>query len=220
MDVRPIVGVPMERAISYADEVFWSFIALAQQGYPFIRLPYTRVDVARNKFALHLLKTDYTHLVMLDLDHAHPANVVERLCARVRESDGEREVVAGLNFRRGQPFDPLAFVVRDERVYAVASWEPGEMIKVDRVGLGCVIVAREVFEQLPGPPWFWYDYSISAADCWPTEDIAFSKLCRENGIDLWVDTSISSDHLINGRINETVFRAYLAEHSKEIYEEG
>jgi glycosyltransferase involved in cell wall biosynthesis len=206
-DVRPIIGVPLERCVPYADETFWAFIAIAQQGWPFIKLPYTRVDVARNQFARHVLDSDFTHLVMLDLDHDHRHDVVHRLVKRVEE-DRNRLVVSGLNFRRGQPYDPIAFVVQEGETYAVADWEPGEIMPVDLIGCGCVIVAREVFEQLPGPPWFWNDYRGAAFDNWPGEDITFSRLCRENGIQLWVDTATSSDHLIDGRVNEAVYRAY------------
>lgn len=217
-DVRPVIGVPIERCIPYADETFWAFMALAQQGWPFIKLPYTRVDVARNKFALHVLNSDFTHLIMLDIDHDHQADVVKRL-VRCVERDRSRLVVSGLNFRRGKPYDPIAFVVKDDATYAVADWEPNELMSVDLIGCGCVIVAREVFEQLPGPPWFWNDYRGAAADNWPGEDITFSNLCRAHGIELWVDTSTSSDHMIDGRVNEAVYRAYISAHRDEVYAE-
>jgi glycosyltransferase involved in cell wall biosynthesis len=206
-DVRPIIGVPLERTVPYADETFWAFIAIAQQGYPFIQLPYTRVDVARNKFAMHVLNSDFTHLVMLDLDHDHRHDVVKRLVRRV-EQDRKRLVVSGLNFRRGQPYEPIAFVVQDGETYSVADWEPNAIMSVDMIGCSTCIVAREVFEQLPGPPWFWNDYRGAAIDNWPGEDITFSGLCRQHGIELWVDAGISSDHLIDGRVNEAVYRAY------------
>jgi glycosyltransferase involved in cell wall biosynthesis len=215
-DVRAIIGVPIERAISYADEVFWAFISIAQQGWPFIKLPYTRIDVARNKFAMHMLNSDFTHLVMLDVDHEHHANVVKRLVRRVEE-DPARLVVSGLNFRRGQPYEPIAFVCRDQATYSVADWAPGEMIPVDLIGCGCVIISREVFERLPGPPWFWNDYGGAALDNWPGEDIVFSRLCRQKGIELWIDTATSSDHLIDGRVNEAVYRAYMDAHHDEVY---
>jgi len=210
-EVRAIVGVPIERTIPFADEVFWAFVAIAQQGWPFIKLPYTRTDVARNKFGLHLLNSDFTHLVMLDIDHDHHADVVGRLAARVK-ADRSKWVVAGLNFRRGQPYDPCAFVERDGGVYSVADWEPGEAFPVDIIGCGSVIIAREVFETLPGPPWFWYEYGAAGRDGWPGEDITFSRLCKKHGIGLWVDAAVTSDHLANGRINEAVFRAYMREH--------
>lgn len=224
-DVRPVIGVPIERCIPYADETFWAFMALAQQGWPFIKLPYTRTDVARNKFALHVLNSDFTHLIMLDIDHDHPADVVRRL-VRCVERDRSRMVVSGLNFRRGQPYDPIAFVVKDDpqgdsATYAVADWEPGDLLSVDVIGCGCVIVAREVFEKLSGPPWFWNDYRGAALDNWPGEDITFSRLCRSHGIELLIDTGTSSDHMIDGRVNEAVYRAYIGAHRDEVYaEEG
>jgi hypothetical protein len=214
--VCPIVGIPLERAISYADEVFWNFVIIAQQGWPFIRLPYTRVDVARNKMADHLLRSEYTHLVMLDLDHAHPANVVGRLCQRASEG---HQVVAGLNFRRGKPYEPLAFTLGDDGVCAILNWEQDEMVEVDAVATCAIIIAREVFETIPGPPWFYYDYSVVSEDVYPTEDITFCRLCREHGIKIFVDTGLISPHMITGQINETVFRNYLIRFGQEYFEE-
>lgn len=202
--MKVIVGVPMERTIPEA--AVWGLIGIAQQGYPFIRQGYTRTDVARNQFAEHLLSTDCTHLLMLDLDHDHPMDIVTRLG---RWADDEHQVIAGLAFRRGPPHDPLMFY-QDEagQWYAPTEWPQG-LVSAGIVGTGAILIDRRVFERLPRP---WFAYSYDKPEAWPGEDIWFCRLCREAGVTLWCDTTTVSPHMGTQWIDEAAFRTYLKEH--------
>jgi len=215
---RPVIGLAMERTIPYADDVFWNLIGLAQQGYPFIRQPTVPIDLARNRFAKYLLDTEYTHLIILDIDHVHPPDLVRKFAVHV-EKYPEHLVIGALNFRRGQPYDPLAFIYEGEDVYSVATWEPGEIVRVDALGTNEVCIHRSVFEQLPYP-WFFRDYSVQTEDgTGLSEDLVFCRALRKAGIEIWLDTGITNDHLITGKINEAVFRAY-CEQFVEVKENG
>lgn len=205
---RIVIGMPVERTIS--QHAFFGFLRIFQRGYPFIKVAYTRADIARNTFASQLLETDFTHLLMLDTDHVHPSDIVERLGRWVKE-DPTRWVVSGLYFRRGPPFDPLIYIERDGDLKPLAQWEEG-LIQVDAVGTGAILIARQVFETIPGPPWFYYEYNNVHEDRWTTEDIVFCWLCREHGIDIWCDTTTVSPHLISTSIDESAFKQYMAEH--------
>ncbi|RPJ24411.1 MAG: glycosyltransferase family 2 protein [Planctomycetaceae bacterium] len=153
---RIVVGVPMERTMAHADDVFFNFLAIAQNGVPFIKQNYTRTDVARNKMAMQLLQSDFTHLLMLDVDHIHPTDIVQRL-ARWVVADPGKQVIGGLNFRRGEPYEPCCFLIGpDGRYYAPAEWERG-LVKVDIIGTGSILISREVFERMQ-PPWFYNIY--------------------------------------------------------------
>lgn len=205
---KPVIGLAMERCIPYADDVFWNLIGLAQQGYPFIRQPTVPIDVACNRFGQHLLDTEYTHLIILGIDHVHPMDLVRKFAAHV-EAYPEHLVIGALNFRRGQPYDPLAFIYKGEDVYSVATWEPGEIVRVDAIGTNEMCIQRSVFERLPYP-WFYRDYSVNDENqTGLSEDLVFCRALRRAGVDVWLDTGITNDHLINGKINETVFRAYV-----------
>lgn len=211
---RPIIGVPLERAISHADKVFWPFISIAQQGWPFMQVPYGRTDLVRNKMAQHLLASHFTHVVMLDVDHVHPENIVQRLMANFIKFP-DLKVVSGLNFRRCEPYDPCMFVRGDDgKFYPVAEWEKGGLIKVDALGTGSIAIAREVFEMIE-PPWFYNDYRLAMDDVWPGEDMGFSVNCHKAGIDLFVDTTITSPHLIDAVVDEGAFRMYMQDKQLE-----
>lgn len=203
------LAIPIERNIHQA--AFWAFMQIAQQGYPIISLPYMRTDLARNRYAVALLKSNYTHVLMLDSDQAHPPDIVEKLKRRVVE-DPEKLIVSGLYFRRGEPYEPLAMKRGDDGyMYAIGEWGNG-CFEVDVVGTGCLLISRKVFESLPGPPWFWYDYENARDDMWPTEDIAFCHLCGKHGIKIWLDTTVISPHISDTVIDERAFREFLRIH--------
>lgn len=209
---RVVGAVLQERSMSHASHVFYDFWSIAQQGLPIMKMPYGRTDMVRNKLAIELLKTDFTHLLMLDVDHKHPWDIVQRLSRWVL-LDPKKLVIGGLNFRRGPPYDPCCYLRgKDGKLYPPVEWTPG-LIRVDAIGTGSILIAREVFERLP-PPWFYNDYSRVWEDEWPGEDLGFSQLCRDNGIEMWVDTTTTSPHMIDGWVDETSFRQYLADHEQ------
>ncbi len=211
---KVVVLVPQFPALPHADDVFYNFWAIAQQGTPAMRMPYGRTDVVRNRAAMNLLRSSFTHILMLDADHIHPEDIVQRLCRWVLLNP-EIQVVGGLNFRRGEPYDPCCFLLgKDGKLYPPAEWSQG-LIQVDALGTGSILIAREVFEQLE-PPWFFNKYDKVWEDAWPGEDIGFSEKCREAGIKMWVDTTTTSPHMIDAYVDESSFKQYLAEHDAGI----
>ena len=212
---RILTGVLQERAMSHASYVFYDFWDIAMQGVPIIRMPYIRTELARNKMAIQLLLSEYTHLLMLDIDHRHPKEIIQRLSRWVLQMP-EVQVVGGLNFRRGEPFDPCCgFWTGDDygSIERPAEWDKG-LMQVDLLGTGSILIAREVFELIP-PPWFAFDYSLVWKDKWPGEDIYFSKLCDEYGVKKYVDTTCTSPHMTVAMITEDTFKNELKK-SKEV----
>lgn len=207
------VGVPMERTLT--DWAFTHFWQIAKRGWPLIDHVYGRTDLNRNRMGKFILQQpDYTHICMLDLDHIHAPNIVERLASWVLD-DPDRLIVSGLHFRRAAPFDPCAFVYgADGQLHAPVEWEPG-LFEVHAVGHGSILIAREVFERLP-EPWWAYTYQDVEHNVFPSEDMWFSHLCRENGIKMWVDTTITSPHIIMNIVDEDTFRRWVADNPHQI----
>lgn len=208
---RIVLFVPLPPALPFVDEVFWQFMAIASQGIPFMRHEYGRTDFVRNKAVETLLQSDYTHILMLDSDHIHPAQIVQRL-ARWVIADPAKQVIGGLNFKRSEPYDPCAFVKvssngRDEYAYP-QEWYPG-LMEVDLIGTGSILIAREVFEAIE-PPYFWYSYSNAAQGLYPSDDIGFSLKCQAAGIKMYVDTTTTSPHMVARTVTEQTFRDFWA----------
>lgn len=208
---RIILGIPLERSVSYADQVFFNFMQIASQGPAMFDMPYGRIDVTRNLMATALLQSTYTHVLMLDIDHKHPLDIIQRL-ARWPLIFPEVKVVSGLNFRRGEPYDPVAGTDYDiDGKRAILTDWPEGLFKVKEVGGGSLLVHREVFEQLE-PPWFFNVYDHVWENSYPGEDIGFSRKCAEAGIDVYVDGSTSSPHCTDNLITRETFDAYRAMH--------
>jgi len=205
---RVLMGVPIERTLSHANLVFSQFMQIAAQGVPLLKQDYGRTDIARNNMAMALLGSEYTHLLMLDSDHVHPIDIVQRLARWVMLRE-DVQVVGGLNFRRSKPHEPCAFFMDENNgVSTIGSWTDG-IIKVDALGTGSILIAREVFETIE-PPWFYNIYDENYwADVNPGEDIGFALKCKAAGIGQWVDTTTTSPHVTDGLVTEKSFRNYL-----------
>ena len=204
--IRVLCGVPMERTIGQLP--FFGFVSIAAQGWPFAKLEYTRNDIARCTFAQFLVDSEFTHLLMLDSDHVHPVDIVPRLARWFRAYPEQIQVIGGLNFRRGKPYDPCAFVDPGDGSYRrMASWHPGA-VEVDALGSGSIMIAKPVFEQLPKP---WFAYAYEDLTGWPGTDMWFSKLCHNAGIALWCDTTTTSPHVGDKLIDGQDYRKWLIE---------
>jgi len=207
---RILVAFLLERTISYADLVFPACMQIAAQGPVVLNTPYQRTDLARNRASMELLKSDFTHLLMLDIDHVHPHDIIQRLAKWVLKDPKKYQVVGGLNFRRSEPYDPCAYKTgADGSMYTIAWEKDDEIVEVDRLGTGSILIAREVFETIP-PPWFWNDYSQSWRDAWPGEDIGFNKLCVQHGIKMWVDVTVTSPHITPAIIDGATWQKWTA----------
>lgn len=214
---RVMVGILLERAISHADKVFWPFMHIAMQGPHFAEENHGRIDFTRNKMVMDLLKSDCTHLLMLDLDHIHPPDIIQRLSRWVL-LDPDVRVVSGMNFRRGKPFDPVFgnYNGQKKRMTTV-EWDLG-LIPVDEVGGASLMVHRSVFEEME-PPWFYNIYEHVWENNWPGEDIGFCRKCKELDIPIFVDTTTTSPHVTDGVITEQTFRDYMAANPQEFRNE-
>ncbi|OGV68125.1 MAG: hypothetical protein A3K18_28150, partial [Lentisphaerae bacterium RIFOXYA12_64_32] len=180
---------------------------LAGSNHSFFMQPAMRTDVARNRYAESLLASDFTHLLMLDCDHDHPVDLVQRLSRRVEE-DPSREIIGALCFRRSPPYDPLAIrETADGRWLPIDGQDVG-VVPCDVVGTGAILIARTVFERL-ARPWFYYDYQGAAMDLWPGEDTSFCIKAREAGIQAWVDTSTVSPHLGEVAVEREIFLGHV-----------
>lgn len=211
--IHILVGIPMERTIMDAAMIhFWR---IAQRGWPLIDQLYGRTDTNRNRMARFLIEeTDFTHLMMLDADHIHPPDIIERHARWVLD-DPARLVIGGMHFRRGEPFEPCVFVFGpDGELRAPAAWEDG-LYQVHAIGHGTLLVSRQVFETLP-QPWWAYTYDGADEGKYPSEDMWFSYQCRQHGIQLWCDTTASSPHLITNLVDEGTFRRWLEAHPQTV----
>lgn len=210
---RVLLGIPIERVLPYADQTFFAFAEIFFQGPAFIKTSYGRTDVVRNLLGLELLRSTATHILMLDNDHVHPANVIQSLCRWPLLFD-DVKVVSGLNFRRKPPYDPvMGNLTADGNRPIVTTWENG-LLPVQEGGAASLLVHREVFETVPFP-WFQNIYDDALKHKWPGEDIYFARKCQEYGYPFYIDTTTQSPHCTDSLVTEETFRRYMQDHPEE-----
>lgn len=208
MSKKVYVAVPVERSVQ--EFAFNSLLLVAahcgKHGYNQIVWPYQRVDVARNNIVNIFMQDSHSDddtLVMLDADHAHPADIVERLVAH------DVGIVGALAFTRGAPFRPCFFYFVDGGFRTAMQWDVKGLMPCDAVGTGAIAIKRVVFRELLekgyGPHYFQCIYPETIDIPTPSEDMYFAAACYHAGIKQHVDTSLVTPHLMAAGIDETYF---------------
>jgi hypothetical protein len=210
--INVLVGIPTgEKNVSTL--AFLNWLRIAQRGHSMIGTSEGPPSLCRDYLVREFLKdTRFTHLLMLDSDHLHPVDIVERL-TRWLANDAKPLVVSALNYQRKEPFRPAAFFFDGPTMglMHLSTWPQG-LVKVDAVGASALLVAREAFEKL-SEPWFDFHYLPMGEGAVPRfigEDIWFCKKLADAGISVYVDTTTTGPHLGDRLVGDKDFREWLA----------
>ena len=181
--IAPAIVVPWQPALSNADIVVPALLDIAAQGFTFLNYPAQPAAQTLN-MAANYVRTheEFTHLINLDIDHVHPPDTINKLCELVGFRQ-EIKIAGGINYMRQEPHSPCYWVNED-----------GCGI---RIGFGCTIVSRELFEVIE-PPWFMYDYSKMTLDPdyqYPGPDMYFCNKAVEAGYEIFVHPDLTSPHI-------------------------
>ena len=77
------------------------------------------------------------------------------------------------------------------------TFTPGDLVKSDGTGAGCLLVHRSVFEDIPGrPPFRWFQHEPIGNEMFG-EDFTFCKRAALAGYQLYVDTAVHAGHIKN-----------------------
>lgn len=109
----------------------------------FLAVGSAMTDYNRNDIVTKHLAHTSDAIMWLDDDTVPQPATLERLLMV------DAPVVLGVYHRRGPPFDPLAYKRMPSRLYTpLKSYQIGEIVPVDSVGMGCTLVRREVYEEI------------------------------------------------------------------------
>ncbi len=126
-------------------------------GTAFVSSSHWPWDVGRNRIVENAMRENAEYVLMLDSDVVPPRDAILRLMGH------KVPIVQGLYYMRTPPFVPLVMRVdpttkpgEGVRFAQVASWTPGELVPVDTVATGCLLMHRRVLETFhdQGVPWF------------------------------------------------------------------
>lgn len=170
------------------------------------------VDLAREA------KADW--VLQLDTDHSFQPTLLRQL---MKTADAEhRPIVFGLytNVSMAPAAAEGAFLVTDMIFREVANGEYENIVpptdcrpfRVDAAGSGVLLTHVSVFDKIEYP-WFWLDMIQIAGRRRPqvmNEDIAFCRLAREAGYQLWCDPLAEAVHYKSVALVPSTFRHFMA----------
>jgi hypothetical protein len=129
------------------------------------------------------INSDY--VLWLDSDMMFPSTVAVRLL------EHNKDIVACNYMRRSLPLKTVAYT----DVYDWDSWVPmspqDELVEVQGVGMGCMLMKTSVFDELE-KPYFEFRYKEDTQD-WYGEDFVLLHKLRNNNYKIYVDTILSMD---------------------------
>lgn len=155
-------------------------------------------DQGRNMIASKALKTGADWIFFADDDTIPPPDAVTHLLHH------DFDVVSGLYYSRRTPILPVARYDSRPHPSHIGSFTPGDIIDVDLVGAGCLLVRRKIFEILPRP---WFEWKAEREDVAEherlSEDFAFSRKLRYIGVKVKLDTGVRCRHVGLGIVDES-----------------
>lgn len=205
---KPKIGVciPMYKSIPSAFFIhFLPFFTKSAKNYKLqiFSIDSVVVDVSRNVLVSNFLRSDCEYLLFLDSDMVFPPNIIDLLIRH------DKDVVSALYFLR-KKHNPCFRFYKDGNYYSTAEFPKNKLIKVDAAGLGCILIKRKVLEDLEkalgDKPFFATTYKSREHST--GEDVYFCEKIREQGSEIFVDTSIILGHY-GGIIPEEKFKGYI-----------
>lgn len=145
---------------------------------------------SRNLIIEQALKNDCTHILFVDDDMVLAVDTLLRL-----EKHNEN-IVSALYLLRMFPHRPAAFdKTYDNGKCKFMSLDADKegLVEVVNCGLGCVLIATDVFRILDPP---WVRLGEIESDEW-CDDIGFFNRCREAGFKIFCDTATTVGHMSN-----------------------
>ena len=152
------------------------------------------VDKARCILAEKALEIGAKYLWFVDDDTIPPPNALQRLVYTL-DNYPEMKAIGGIYVTKAPVPQPVVF--RGEGLGSFWHWKQGEIFEVTGIGAGCLLIATDVFKELP-KPWFEFQEFLSR-DCevpshLVSEDISFCNKVREAGYRVFAHGGILCDH--------------------------
>lgn len=168
-------------------------------------LVYHARNQAVETFMQEMPPDDY--LMFFDEDMIFSPDTIDKLVAH------RLPLVGGLYFMKSPPWWPLLFRYKTKLTVPhpmygetgmydiIGHWTDGELLRVDAMGCGCMLIHRTVLETVP-PPWFSFAEG--------TEDLFFCRKALHGGFKPHVDTSVLCGHLTMLPIGYEHYKMWLA----------
>ncbi len=148
------------------------------------------VAIARNNGVELAQRFGADFLLFLDSDMVFPPTALLRLLIH------QKDIVGATYVKRVPPFDLLG-----TRLVEQPEDRPGNLVEMQRIPTGCLLIRMKVFEALVRPYFRFLSDDISGVVI--GEDYVFCDRARAAGFRIWCDSALSEEL---GHIGQQIFR--------------
>jgi len=187
----PTYGKP---PAEFSQDSGWNLMYTIGRKHPEIEHVYTQRDVrtyrqtARNGIAEAGLKLGVTHILSLDDDHQFSGKDFTKLWNAMQTHPDQPKILSALYFTRSLSCAPCIFSLTDEGTVPIFYYPPDEVMKVDVIGFGFVIIDVEIFRAM-GPNLFNLGNDFG-------EDAAVCTRMLAAGYPVYVHTGVKIGHIL------------------------
>ena len=154
---------------------------------------YDIIDKARNELVKQAINAECTHILFIDSDQKISEGTFTRLFKVMQDKNAK--IVSALIFTKKFPYLPQPRKLKYNYLDIIYDYPIDEIIEVDGIGMGCVLIDTSVFNEI-GFPYFKFDWAERSGEPFQvSEDLFFCNKVREKGIKILVDTGITSEHI-------------------------
>jgi GT2 family glycosyltransferase len=189
LKIRVYIAIPTAGSI-HVDLMF--FLLNLDKDYD-VKVDYVvggQIAHNRNKLVSRFLKSKYEWLFFIDSDTLPPFDVLEM-------TKNGKDICSGIYFQwKDNKLIPLVYKKNETdfheeyKVFNDVSDE--ELVEVDGVGAGCLLIHRKVFDKV-AKPWFLFEYNEDGLVALG-EDFYFCQKAQEAGFKVWVDRRMVCSH--------------------------
>ena len=147
----------------------------------------TLIANQRAELSLDAMGEGCTHILFIDSDMRFPQDMIGRLLKH------DLDIVATNCARRRMPTGPTAQLYKEngERELVWTMPESTGLQEVGSVGMGVMLIKREVFEAL-AEPWFETPWRVDKRG-YIGEDVFFCQKAAAAGFKIWIDHDVSKE---------------------------
>jgi len=192
-----VIDTKTERAITnLLDSKILNCAWLSLRGTAIAYIRNKLVNEGKSDSQFQKLDDGFTHYLFIDSDTVVTEDVVKKLLSY------NMDIVAGAYVSRESEYCYVGghFKYKDGDIIDFVNIEKttNGLIEVDWVGAGCLLIKKEVFENLPYP-WFHYPIIEKMTDGnkhreMVFEDVGFSMLAKKHGYKIYMDCDVDVKH--------------------------
>lgn len=130
-------------------------------------------------------KVNSDYILWIDSDMMFPSTTAVRLL------EHNKDIVACNYTKRTKPLKTVAYTDLNDWNSWVPMEPQDELVKVQGVGMGCMLMKLDIFEKIQ-KPYFEFRYKEDTQDYFGEDFILLGKL-REQGYDVYIDTVLSME---------------------------